>query len=268
VTLPFRADALAEIVRAAGVAVRRAFVAPMDVTLKTDGSPVTRTDREVDAFLREALTALAPGSGWLSEETADDPSRLDRESVWIVDPIDGTEQFVRRIPEIAVSVALVRAGRPVAAAVLNPITKEEGIWIDGAPPSFRGLEPRPAPVSLDTAETIVSRSETEAGILAGLEELAGPTRPVGSVAYKLLRVASGADALTYSVRSKHEWDICGGVGLLRAAGRAFLRLDGAPVVFNRPNPRIPSGSAAGPRGIADAARIELVRRLGGALRLE
>jgi myo-inositol-1(or 4)-monophosphatase len=262
-----RAEALAEIVRAAGTIVRRAYVAPMEVATKADGSPVTATDREVDAFLREALTRLVPGSAWLSEETDDDPSRLDQPFVWIVDPIDGTEQFVRRIPEIAVSVALVRAGRPAAAAVLNPINDQEGIWVEGAPPSFYGLDARPAPSALDQAEAIVSRSEFEAGSLAGLEDIAGSMRPLGSVAYKLLRVAARADALTYSVRPKAEWDICGGVGLLHAAGGVYLRFDDVPVVFNRPDPRVPSGAAAGPRAIADAARRELVKRLSGTVGL-
>jgi myo-inositol-1(or 4)-monophosphatase len=266
VSAPPPPEALAEILRAAGAIVRKAFDAPMSVDMKADGSPVTATDREVDAFLRDALASLVPDAAWLSEESADDRARLERDAVWIVDPIDGTKQFVRRIPELAISIALVRGGRPVAAAVLNPIADHEGVWVEGTPPSFRGLVARPAPPSLESAEAIVSRSETEDGGLAGFEALVGSTRSVGSVAYKLLRVAAGADALTYSLRPKSEWDVCGGVGLLRAAGRVFLRLDDAPVVFNRPDPRIPSGAVAGPRALAEAARRELVRRLGGAVR--
>jgi myo-inositol-1(or 4)-monophosphatase len=262
---PVRSETLTEIVRAAGEIVRRATAAPIEVDQKADGSPVTATDREVDAFLRDALTRSVPGSGWLSEETADDPSRLSREYVWVVDPIDGTKQFVKGIPEIAIAVALVRTGRPVAAAVLNPIADHEGIWIEGTPPSYRGLHPRLDPRSLEAAEAIVSRSETEDGSLAGFENLAGSTRVVGSVAYKLLRVASGADALTYSLRAKSEWDVCGGVGLLLASGRVFLRLDDVPVIFNRPDPRIASGAVAGPPRLAEAARREIVRRMGGAV---
>jgi myo-inositol-1(or 4)-monophosphatase len=266
VSASLRPEALAEIVRAAGAIVRRDFGAPVDVAIKADGSPVTPTDQAVDDFLKAELPSLVPEAAWLSEESADDRARLQREAVWIVDPIDGTKQFVRRLPEIAISVALVRGGRPVAAAVSNPIAGHEGIWVEGTAPAFRGLEARPAPDSLETAEAIVSRSESEDGGLVGFEDVAGSVRQVGSVAYKLLRVASGADALTYSVRPKSEWDICAGVGLLRAAGRVFLRLDDVPVVFNRPDPRIPSGAVAGPRAIAEAARREIVRRLGGAVR--
>ena len=258
---PVRSEALAEIVRAAGTIVRRAGRSPIETDRKEDGSPVTPTDREVDAFLRDALTRIAPGSGWLSEETADDPARLDRPYVWIVDPIDGTKQFIRGLPEIAISVALVSGGRPVAAAVLNPATDQEGLWVEGARPAFRGLVPRPAPATLDATEAIVSRTESEEGGLAGLEGVVGSTRAVGSVAYKLLRVAAGADALTYSLRPKSEWDVCGGVGLLVASGRVFLRLDGQRVLFNRPDPRIPSGAVAGPGSLAQAARREILRRL-------
>jgi len=129
-----------------------------------------------------------------------------------------------------------------------------------------GLHPRPTPSSLDEAEALVSRTETEQGDLKGLAGLVGSTRPVGSVAYKLLRVAARADALTYSVLPKHEWDVCGGVGLLEAAGSVYLRLDGDPVVFNQPDARILSGAVAGSRALASALRRTLTLRLGGAVR--
>ena len=260
-SLPVRSEALAEILRDAGEIVRRAMASPIEVAQKADGSPVTATDRAVDTFLRDALTRIVPGSGWLSEETVDDTSRLDREYVWVVDPIDGTKQFIRRIPEIAISVALVHRGRPVAAAVLNPAADEEGLWLQGSLPAFRGLLARDTPPSLDEAETIVSRTESEAGDLVGLETVVGKTRPVGSVAYKLLRVAAGTDAITYSLRPKSEWDVCGGIGLLLGSGRVFLRLDGAPVVFNQPTPAILSGAVAGPEPLATELRQRILRFL-------
>ena len=257
---PLRAEALDEVLRGAEDLARSAFGRPIDVGLKGDGSPVTEADRAIDRFLHDALLAIVPDAGWLSEESADDRSRLARELVWIVDPIDGTKQLVRRIPEIAISIALVRRGQPAAAAVSNPIARERGVWVEGAAPRFDGLAPRKAPDDLDAADAIVSRSESEDGALAGLEGIVGATRAVGSVAYKLLRVASGADTLTYSVRPKSEWDVCGGVALVRAAGREFLRLDGLPVVFNQPDPSIPSGAVAGPEPLARslAARLRAV----------
>jgi myo-inositol-1(or 4)-monophosphatase len=264
--VPFGREALAAVASAAAALAKDGAAAPLDVTSKDDGSPVTAVDAAVNAFLHRELTALVPGSAWLSEETADDRSRLGSDFVWIVDPIDGTKQLVSGIPEIAVSIGLVASGGVVAAAVVNPMTGERGTWVVGGPPVFAGLDARPVPTSLGEVSAIVSRTETDQGDLDGLRALVGSTRPVGSVAYKLLRVASGADALTYSVLPKNEWDVCGGVGLLEAVGRVYLRLDGEPVVVNQPEARILSGAVAGPRPLAEAMRRALVLRLGGALR--
>jgi myo-inositol-1(or 4)-monophosphatase len=262
VSLPFRAEALGAIAEQAAAVTQAALAAPLDVAEKADRSPVTAVDRAVDHFLRRELTALLPESGWLSEETFDDRTRLARELVWIVDPIDGTKQLIRGLPEVAISIGLVRRGLVVAAAVINPMTGERGAWVEGASPVFERLKAMADPESLETAEAIVSRTETEAGDLRGLPAVVGSTRPVGSVAYKLLRVAARADALTYSVRPKSEWDICGGVGLLTAAGRVYLRLDGAPLLFNRSDTHITSGAVAGPASLAAPLRLRLNALLG------
>jgi myo-inositol-1(or 4)-monophosphatase len=257
VSVPLRIEALAGVADAAAALAREGAAAPLAVSLKADGSPVTAVDAVVNAFLRRELLALLPGSGWLSEESVDDPARLGCELVWIVDPIDGTKQLVSGTPEVAISVGLVRSGSVIAAAVVNPLTGEAGTWVDGAPPAFAGLNPISEPSSLDDAVAIVSRSESEDGELDGLEGLVGATRVVGSVAYKLLRVAAGADALTYSVRPKYEWDVCGGVGLVEAAGRVYLRLDGAPLRFNQADTWIPTGAVAGPEILARELRKRL-----------
>ena len=89
---------------------------------KSGHDPVTEADRELDTVLRKNL--LRDGEGWLSEESADDLSRLDRERVWVVDPLDGTREFVQGIPEFCVSIAMVERGRPVAAGICNPATNE------------------------------------------------------------------------------------------------------------------------------------------------
>ena len=263
---PVRPEALALILEAASTIVRGAISSPIDVLEKADGSPVTAIDRTIDAFLRRELGLLLPGSGWLSEESADDRRRLGRDLTWIVDPIDGTKELVARRPEIAISIGLVRGGRVVAAAVVNPVTGERGIWVEGGAPAFDGLTKRPEPASLDRTEAIVSRTETQSGDLTGLDGIVGVARPVGSVAYKLLRVAAGADHLTYSVRPKSEWDVCGGAGLVEAAGRAYLRLDGSANRWNLPNPVIRCGAVAGPPALAEALRGILVARLGGPVR--
>src|SRR6202041_3332036 len=94
----------------------------VETEFKAGHDPVTAADRAVDAVLRQNL--LRAGEGWLSEETIDDFSRLDRERVWIVDPLDGTREFVKGLPEFCVSIGFVENGVPVAGGIYNPATKE------------------------------------------------------------------------------------------------------------------------------------------------
>lgn len=260
-TPPVSRERLASIAREAAALVRAMTAARLEVESKHDGSPVTEVDRAVDAFLREELGRAAPSAGWLSEETEDDRERLSRAFVWIVDPIDGTKQLISGLPEVAISIGGVAGGAVVAAAVVNPMTGQSGSWVAGEPPVFEGLSPRPAPDALSAVEAIVSRTEHGAGSLAPLEGIVARTIPVGSVAYKLLRVASRSDPLTFSLLPKHEWDVCGGAGLIAGAGLAYLRLDGAPLLFNRPDPRIAAGTVAGPRALAEHARDAILLRL-------
>src|SRR5690606_9305774 len=94
---------------------------------KTPGSPVCEADLEVDQFLRRELGLLLPAAGWLSEETADNAGRLDRDLIWLVDPIDGTRDFIRGRSGWAVSVALISAGRPLIGVLAAPARGE--FWI-------------------------------------------------------------------------------------------------------------------------------------------
>src|SRR3954463_11385170 len=89
---------------------------------KAGHDPVTEADRALDAVLRQNL--LREGEGWLSEETVDDLAPLDKTHVWVVDPLDGTREFVQGIPEFCLSIAYVENGRPVAGGICNPATKE------------------------------------------------------------------------------------------------------------------------------------------------
>src|SRR4029079_20167 len=91
---------------------------------KEDGSEVSEADLAVDAALKHALLEARPSYGWLSEESEDDHARLDRRAVWMVDPIDGTNAFLRNVPEWTVSAALVEDGLPPRGVVFNPATKE------------------------------------------------------------------------------------------------------------------------------------------------
>ena len=113
---------------------------------KVGDDPVTEADRTANRILREAL--IRDGEGWLSEESFDDSARLDKEHVWVVDPLDGTREFVAGIPEWCISVAFVENGKAVAAGICNPATQElflgavgQGITLNGKPVRHEQLSP-------------------------------------------------------------------------------------------------------------------------------
>src|SRR5258708_11206415 len=110
----------------------------IETEYKIGHAPVTEADRAVDAVLRENL--LRDGEGWLSEESVDDVSRLNKSRVWVVDPLDGTREFVAGIPEFCVSIGFVENGRPGAGGICNPATNEtiigsidSGVFYNGKP---------------------------------------------------------------------------------------------------------------------------------------
>src|SRR5205823_13781152 len=107
---------------AARQVLRRFTAGAIEAEYKAGQDPVTEADRSVDAVLRKEL--LRDGEGWLSEESVDDFTRLQRIRIWVVDPLDGTREFVAGIPEFCVSVAMVEDGRPIAGGILNPATNE------------------------------------------------------------------------------------------------------------------------------------------------
>ncbi len=94
----------------------------IEAEYKSGHDPVTEADKAVDTVLRKEL--LRAGEGWLSEESVDDLSRLSAKNVWVVDPLDGTREFVEGIPEFCVSIAMVEEGRPIAGGICNPATDE------------------------------------------------------------------------------------------------------------------------------------------------
>jgi myo-inositol-1(or 4)-monophosphatase len=205
---------------------------------------VTEADLEVNAVLARLLPRS--GEGWLSEETADDADRLGRDRVWVVDPLDGTREFVAGIPEWCVSIALVEAGRPVAGGICNPATgqtvlgaREMGATCNGAPcrASTRA--------TLEGAEILASRSEVKRGEWERFR--AGPfaIRPMGSVAYKMALVAAGLADATWTLVPKHEWDVAAGTALVLAAGGRVFTPEGEEPTFNRRTPKLAGLVGAG-----------------------
>jgi myo-inositol-1(or 4)-monophosphatase len=216
---------------------------------KAAGDPVTEADRQVNDTLRALL--VEEDEGWLSEETADDLVRLERRRVWVVDPLDGTKEFVAGVPEWCVSIGLIEDGEAVAGGICNPVTRETflgsretGMTWNGAPAcTTRRCE-------LAGALVLASRSECARGDWERFREAAFTVQPMGSVAYKLARVAAGLADATWTLIPKNEWDVVAGVALVEAAGGRVTVWRGGRPTFNHPKTLLPGLIATAP-GLAD-----------------
>ncbi len=217
----------------------------IETEYKVGHDPVTEADRAVDAVLRESL--LREGEGWLSEETADNPSRLDKERVWIVDPLDGTREFVMGLPEFAVSIGYVEKGVPVAGGIYNPATQETFLGALDAGVLYNGQPARASQrTSLDGALILASRSEVKRGEWKPFENGCFRIQAMGSVAYKLALVAAGRADATFTLTPKNEWDVVAGVALVKSAGGFVATLEKTDLTANRRNPLLSGVMASGP----------------------
>lgn len=217
----------------------------IDAEYKVGHDPVTEADREVDAVLRKEL--LREGEGWLSEESVDDFSRLEKSRVWVVDPLDGTREFVAGIPEFCVSVAMVEDGRPVAGGICNPATNEMFLGSLDAGVLYNGKPSKPSQrTSLTGALILASRSEVKRGEWKPFETPNFKVRPMGSVAYKLALVSAGLADATFTLTPKNEWDVAAGAALVASAGAFVSTLDHQPLRCNNKNPLLSGLLACGP----------------------
>lgn len=207
------------------------------VTEKSGGAgPLTQADLAADRILHQVLREAFPDDAILSEETADDPSRLEQRRVWILDPLDGTREFVDRVPEFVVSVALVIDGAPAVGVLVHPLTGSvmAGVVGRGATLDGRPVQTTTTP-ALDGARIVVSRSEIRKGMFDAWQGRAN-LEPVGSVAYKLGLVGTGQADATFTPRPRSEWDVAAGAAIVLAAGGRVTDLLGAPYRFNQPRP--------------------------------
>ena len=230
---------------AARVVFARFTPGAIEIEYKIGHDPVTEADRAVDFALRQNL--LRDGEGWLSEETADNPSRLDQERVWIVDPLDGTREFVQGLPEFCVSVGYVEGGLPVAGGICNPATNETflgaidcGVLYNGQPASVSQRK------SLDGALVLASRSEVKRGDWKQFANSPFKIQAMGSVAYKLALVSAGLADVTFTLTPKNEWDVVAGAALVQSAGGFVCTLEKTELKANRRNPLLSGLLASGP----------------------
>jgi myo-inositol-1(or 4)-monophosphatase len=217
----------------------------IETEYKIGHDPVTEADRALDAALRKEL--LREDEGWLSEESVDDPVRLQRSRVWVVDPLDGTREFVKGIPEFCVSIGYVENGRPVAGGIHNPATDETFLGSIDSGVSYNG---KPAQASqrksLTGAVVLASRSEVKRGEWKPFENSSLSIRPMGSVAYKLALVSAGLADVTFTLTPKNEWDVVAGAALVESAGGFVSTLEKTSLTANRRDPLLSGLLACGP----------------------
>ena len=108
----------------AGKVILKYYKSKYEIKDKSYHNPVTTADKEADEIIKQILVNNFPNYGWLSEETVDSKKRLLKEKVWVVDPLDGTKEFIEGVPNFVVSIGLVKDGSPILGILYNPVTKE------------------------------------------------------------------------------------------------------------------------------------------------
>lgn len=222
-------DAVCAITREAGALALARWQDDFRRWEKSPGNPVSDIDLEVDALLRARLTALDPAAGWLSEETADTGDRLGCERLWVVDPIDGTRDYLRGRPGWAVSVALVEHGVPVIAVLDAPARREHWRAVAGGG-AYRGGARLTAGRRTEFAGARVpadSLPKTDAGLVM----VAKPN----SIALRIAMVAADEADLVATLRWGYEWDIAAAVLIAAEAGATVSDAFGQPLAFNTPS---------------------------------
>lgn len=206
------------------------------ISYKGGGSPVTEADFAVDRFLFEAMRGLAPEAGWLSEETADTNARLSRNSLIIVDPIDGTHAFTRGDDRWAVSIALVEAGRPAVGVIHAPARGETFTGALGLGAFLNG-ERLTGPTRQGLAGAMVIAPRLLHEPLSRLPQnfVLAPRTP--SLALRLVDIAAGRHDLVISSPNARDWDIAAADLILSEAGVELAEVEGGKLVYNRTSSR-------------------------------
>ena len=231
---------LAAAMAEAGALAAGLFARGVKVWDKSPGNPVTEADYAIDALLKSRLRDARPDYGWLSEETADAPARLDRARVWVVDAIDGTRDFLRGRHGWAVSVALVEHGVPVLGALAAPLLGESWFAARGG-----GARRNGAPVRVGDRERLAGASICADPRDARAGGFTAAPKP-NALALRLARVAAGEADLFLERRPIREYDVAAAALILTEAGGVATDQTGAPLAFNQAPPRLHGLIAANP----------------------
>ena len=253
-------DGLEAAVAAAGEAILEVLRGgQMRVGHKWGEGPVTEADHAADDVLHERLLALLPGAHWLSEESEQVAPLIHGEPTWVVDPLDGTREFLRGLPEFGVTVGLFAADELVLGAVALPASGEVLSGLlgpSGRREARRNGGPLPALAADGAIErVVVSRWDYEHRRLH--QQIPYEVYPAGSAAVKLVHAATGQASVYLSTGPRSVWDVAGGTALLLAVGGAVLRVDGEPLPLSPQQVHIPPYAAG-----VDGACHELLRALG------
>ena len=246
-------DLLNSAVREAGKIALKFFGGHYKRWTKDGGSPVTEADLAVDTFLKNILRSARPGYGWLSEESLDDPTRLQAHRVFVVDPIDGTVAFMKGRPHFTICAAVVEDRRPTAGVVFNPAADENFTARAG-----QGAFLNDVPIHAGR------RSEIAGCRLLGNKQVFDGWPPMhvenfSSIAYRVALVAAGRFDAMVSLTTKRDWDMAAADIILNEAGGRLVGPDGIPLTYNGPLARQGATIGSGP-GLTGPLLAELAAK--------
>ncbi len=247
---------VAEIARRAGDVILEVYRQPIEVETKADGSPLTLADRCANELIEQALSKLEPGIPMLSEESVDQigDERFGWNQYWLIDPLDGTKEFVKRNGEFTVNIALIRDARPVLGVVFTPVQQLTHFAADGLG-AFRQVErATPQPISTRKfnqrgATLVASRSHQSEAVVAFRQRLADRVGQVETTALgsslKIVQVAEGAADIYPRLGLTSEWDTAAAHCVLQNAGGVMMDIQGELLKYNKSSLLNPWFLAAG-----------------------
>ena len=218
------------------------FQASNEVWYKSGNSPVSEADQQVDEFLRETFVKLRPDYGWLSEETDDDPARLGKQKVVVVDPIDGTRGFIDGRVEWCISIAVVEDGRPVEAVLFCPALARMYQASAGGGAKENGIPIKTAPAR--QLPKLTGSKKLIQTIRENMSDKFEVTDFVPSLAYRIAMVATGELDGAFARPGASEWDLAAADLILSEAGGKITNIAGEILSYNRPNVNSPALVAA------------------------
>jgi 3'(2'), 5'-bisphosphate nucleotidase len=225
--------------RQAGDAILEVYATDFDVQAKDDDSPLTQADMASHRIIDRGLRNLTPDIPVISEESGlpefEERSQWDR--YWLIDPLDGTKEFVNRNGEFTVNIALIEGNRPVLGVVHVPVMKKTYTGCEGAGATVRedGGDPRPIKVAAATSDPVLvvgSRSHRGASLDAFLEQLGKVEMLAMGSSLKFCIVAEGKADIYPRLGLTSEWDTAAAQAVVEQAGGAVLELDGSPLAYN------------------------------------